>query len=314
MNTARNTTWAAPLAAILCATASASAGAVQPGPYTLTDANFSQGCLPPCFCFAVFLGDVSGTMTIGEAQPGDAFDFYPITDIEWEIALFGNIEDTITATGVGVYQVSNTGEPAMEALALTLTFEGPLLDGQTIDFFSPLQETDGTPGFDIDIVEANKLCLVNSFGISAQPSDFSSPVKYQVGAGSTYQEGCHEPCDCPLEAPRAMRGTWDLTELGTQGNVTEYAVDNINLTVRRATPDGQEMKITGSGTYTVIQSFAGTSHEMELALSVDGNEIIIFDQELENARTAFPDIDISVDLFDLVCYDVVLTFNASPSP
>jgi hypothetical protein len=155
---------------------------------------------------------------------------------------------------------------------------------------------------------------VNNFGLSAQPAGFTTPVKYEVGAGSTYQEGCHEPCDCPIEDRRAMRGTWDLIELSNNGTVAEYAIENVDLTVRRTTQDGEDMSIVGSGTYTVIQGIAGPVHEMELALSIDGNEFIVFDQEPEPATTGFPDIDISVDLFDLVCFDIVLTFNASPAP
>src|SRR5437870_605541 len=71
---------------------------------------------------------------------------------------------------------------------------------------------------------------------------------YRLTDASSYQEGCFDPCLCPMLEQRPALGTFSLRFTGSDGGFDSYAVEDVHWKVPGRDP---ELRAVGSGTYTI---------------------------------------------------------------
>jgi len=270
-------------------------------------ATLQQGCFAPCRCPEPGPEiTLRGTFVLGPVTPGDVFDFREITELYWTVSDSDNPVHTIT--GSGVYKVTNFSPKRQQSLELNLSIDG----APPIYFFSDLESLETKePVIDLLVSMNGLYCYDTVMRVIAAPVPPQEIIPYSLDADSTFQQGCFDPCDCILEEPRPMKGGFSLIPLFLAGNWAEYAVVELGFAVPAA--DGvPALTLTGAGQYTLIQGFAGPIQTMQLRVVVDDLAPAFFDRELDNTTTLFPNIDITVDMNDMVCFDQILSISASP--
>jgi hypothetical protein len=170
-------------------------------------------------------------------------------------------------------------------------------------------------------VELVACCMVGSFSMPAlraqslagsQTRDDSSPgtvpQRYSLGPGSTFQQGCFPPCQCPILAPVPVLGTFGLSFANSDPLFDNYEVTDVSWSVPFSEPD---LLITGSGTYRVGGDSALT-HQLQLDLIVGDGPVQHFDSGLVVGGTEFPAINITISLDNARCFDTVIHIEAVP--
>jgi hypothetical protein len=143
--------------------------------------------------------------------------------------------------------------------------------------------------------------------LALAPAAFAgtNPATYHMSGDSDYVRGCYRPCQCPLVLLGPVEGTFALSfELSTPDGFDHYAIDDVDWTLTLGGPT----TVTGNGTYSVGPGF----HRLQLDLVVGGEPIEHFDSDLVPGGGAFPMIDASVNMNDLVCFDTVIRVQAAP--
>jgi len=162
------------------------------------------------------------------------------------------------------------------------------------------------------------LLLVSSLAFAlllavAVPSAAQSPgdttYLYDLSATSRYQEGCFDPCLCPMLAEAGLAGTFTLQHTGTEGGWEIFTVDAIQWTI--SLPSGVLLQVSGSGSLRI--DFAGGSQRLNLGLSLDDSPPESFDSGVVPLTADFPRIEVLVSLHGVYCYDKVFTICAERS-
>ena len=173
--------------------------------YRLTEkASYQEGCFPPCMCPIMMATGIRGTFVMGPATAGDTFFSHEVLYVNWIVTLD---DAEFEITGSGTYQVSNGPQPWVHSLDLNLSVDG----GETQHFFSgfvPLTSNDGS--IDIPISIKGQYCYDTVIVVNASPVTQDSILHFRLAPDSTYQRGCFDPCDCPLEMPRQLHGAFTL--------------------------------------------------------------------------------------------------------
>jgi hypothetical protein len=133
---------------------------------------------------------------------------------------------------------------------------------------------------------------------------------YRLNSASTYQFGCWPPCLCPISPLFDTRGTFRLTPTDFDGLFQHYDVTDVNWTVASGDP---ELRVTGTGTYKVGGEFA-VMQQLELDLYVGREPLQHFDSGLVVGGGGFPDIQITISMNGMYCFDMVFVIDASPVP
>jgi len=108
--------------------------------------------------------------------------------------------------------------------------------------------------------------------------------------------------------PVPVNGTFLLTPAGFNGLFYNYTVTDVNWVISL---DGARTVVTGSGTYKVGGEFA-LQQELSLDLQIGGGTVEHFDSGLVAELVPFPDIQATISLHGLVCFDKVFKVGASP--
>src|SRR5262245_23203468 len=137
-----------------------------------------------------------------------------------------------------------------------------------------------------------------------------APSLYRLESGSSFSRGCYPPCDCPLQSTNQIRGTFRLSFDHQDPLFTYYKVDNVNWNV---TLGSQEFRVIGSGTYKRGGEVA-VQQQMTLTLTVDGEQPQTFDSGLVQSTATFPNIDVSISVNGMVCFDTVVHVVARVVP
>ncbi|MCH9002457.1 MAG: hypothetical protein IIC02_07765, partial [Planctomycetes bacterium] len=166
-------------------------------------------------------------------------------------------------------------------------------------------------GIHIAVSMNGMVCFDTVLGIVAEPVPPNQIKNYSLVEGSTYQRGCFDPCDCPLEAQRQMVGTFDLVPLSDNGTWAEFAVVNVDLMALSSSLN-DVIPIAGFGVYQRFAEFA-VQHRLSLDLIVGDENRTHFDSGLVVTNVPFPRIDIVVTVNEMVCFDTVLHIVADPS-
>jgi hypothetical protein len=153
--------------------------------------------------------------------------------------------------------------------------------------------------------------VVVAIGFACLPRVASSEV-YRLTDASSYQEGCFDPCLCPILDQRPVLGTFSLRFTGSDGGFDRYAVDDVHWKVPGRDP---ELRAVGSGTYTVGSPDATTvrKHRLELDLRLTGSAVEHFDSGWV-IGPSLPHIQIAISIHGMYCYDRVFAIDADPVP
>lgn len=152
------------------------------------------------------------------------------------------------------------------------------------------------------------LCLLPTALSSALPEP-DPPVRYALLPEAVYEEGCFEPCMCPILLATDVEGAFALDAIDPEGAWNVYAVSEVAWDViffgepfRRA---------VGEGIYRVDP--AAKLQQMVLELQIDGAEAVRFDSGLVPIEVEWPALALAVSRNGMFCYDEVYYVRAAPA-
>ena len=154
-------------------------------------------------------------------------------------------------------------------------------------------------------------CLACAPDGSAAATSSSQTTIYRLNPDSTFQQGCFDPCLCPLTPEMPMRGTYGLTLIDSNPLFDTYEVSQVNL-IYSPSPE-VDVHITGSGTYTIGGEVAFLQR-LELDLNIGDEPTHHFDSSWTSGANEFPAINITVSMNGIFCYDEVLVIQSKPLP
>lgn len=271
--------------------------------YRLSEkASYVKGCFPPCYCPIWVPAKIVGTLVLGAPVLDGALERREVREVNWT-ASYG--DESLAVTGSGSYLVERQGDDVAQSLELDLS-----TDGQAPEhFFSGMVPLEGADdGLDIAVSMNGMFCHDVVIEVHALPVPTRELLDYELSKSSSYQEGCFLLCDCLLLEPQPMSGHFTLVPVENLGTVAVFTVSGVDFSVH-GTGSGGSFELTGFGTYTLIQGFAGPFHILQMRLSRDGGDAELYDHA-ENTAPTFPGaIDIELDQNDRVCFDRVLSLH-----
>lgn len=144
------------------------------------------------------------------------------------------------------------------------------------------------------------------FFLAASQVEASQTV-YKLGDNSSYLQGCFPPCLCPImESP--VRGTFLVDRAPGTGATQNFRISDVNWLGEL---DGKLVSITGSGKYSIRNS-QPKQHRLQLDLVVGDSGIQHFDSGVVEGGAEFPNLNITVSVNGMVCFDTAFAVNASP--
>ncbi|HYV20801.1 MAG TPA: hypothetical protein VFC25_17425 [Verrucomicrobiae bacterium] len=159
------------------------------------------------------------------------------------------------------------------------------------------------------------LSLVSLFVVCLAASATSAPAQtaagtaaslYLLAPASGYEDGCFDPCMCPVHITDGLAGTWRMTPAPPEPGFDVYRIDQVDWLV-----PGVDLRVTGSGTYRLATD-ATKLQRLSLDLTIEGRPEQHFDSGLVVGGGAFPAIDLTVSMNNLVCHDTVFHVSAAP--
>lgn len=149
------------------------------------------------------------------------------------------------------------------------------------------------------------LSLLPASLVIAQPEP-DPPVRYVLTAEALYEEGCFDPCMCPIFMAPALYGAFLLDEIEP---ATRYALSAIAWEIPMF--DGAKRYVVGGGSLTIDPS-AG-SQRLVLELSIDGGPVHRYDSGEIEPTAKWPEIDLAVSRNGMFCYDWAFYVRAEPA-
>jgi hypothetical protein len=134
------------------------------------------------------------------------------------------------------------------------------------------------------------------------------PARYTLGDEATSQEGCFDPCECPILVATAVEGSFLLARLEPEGAWQHYEVLDVAWIVPMY--DGSRRHVSGWGTYRIDP--VARTQQMALDLRIDERELQHFDSRVVEVTADWPAIELLVSINQLFCYDVVFEVRAIP--
>jgi hypothetical protein len=158
------------------------------------------------------------------------------------------------------------------------------------------------------LVFAALLLLLPAGLLQAQNAVGTRPVLYRLSPASSLEEGCFDPCDCPVHLADGVMGTFVMTPAAPDPLFQVYDITNVNWLV-----PGLNYRVTGSGTYRIGGEFA-RMHQLQLDLKVDNRDVQHYDSGLILGGAEFPAIVLSIAMNNMICHDTVFNIQAKPAP
>ena len=152
------------------------------------------------------------------------------------------------------------------------------------------------------------ICLLSAAavtGVQAQ-SSASSDVLYALTSEASYEDGCFDPCLCPMHFFDGLSGTWRMRPAPPESGFDVFTIDQVNWFLPQL-----DQRITGSGTYR-IGGGATRMHQLTLDLVQDDRPLARFDSGLVLAGNEFPAITVTISMNNMVCRDTVFHVAAAP--
>jgi len=269
--------------------------------------SFQQGCFPPCMCPIMEAKAARGTfkLTYGGINP-QGIHRYAVDNVNWTLPTFGPM---VRIVGSGVYHI---GSPApATVLQHRMVLDLAVGDGPVEHFDSGWIPIDDLARVHITVSINGMYCWDRVIVIDAWPVPEQEVKHYQLIAGSTYQHGCFDPCDCILLEPRPLIGAFDLIPIFHELFETQFALVNVRWQVP-APAVTDSIPIAGFGVFRMGGDFAA-EHQLRLELTVGDAPRTHFDSGVVLGGTPFPRLDEIVSMHGLVCLDTVLHVIAEPA-
>jgi hypothetical protein len=266
------------------------------------DSRYEYGCQPPCDCPLLEAGTVRGTLKLGAPQPGDVFDFYPVEHVNWVVTLSGGAE--LRITGSGRYKRTNFDETPEHMIELDLRVG----DRPVEHFFSELVPAEGVlESLSFTISVNGVFCFDTVVSFDARPLRPHEVQVYRLVRWSYFQEGCWDPCACPIREPVPTVGSFGLVPLPapdeTSASLPLWAVVDLSWLILDGTP------VEGFGLYRASPDF------MSLELAIGAEQSSHFETVLSSVDPAPPpQIRTQIAMNGLVCFDRTFGFAAVPDP
>lgn len=166
------------------------------------------------------------------------------------------------------------------------------------------------------------IAMFSGVVLSAQPAVAQDSLGVGDGAvfrltdKSEYQEGCFEPCMCPIMAVQNMRGVMRLTYDASSDGVAVYRVHDVQIFVPRT-----DLPITfrGAGVYSIGSPSPATviQQRLELDLTRDDADATADPIHFDSGWVPLQQsgrINITVSINNMYCYDTVLVIDADRVP
>ena len=269
------------------------------------DSTYQQGCFPPCLCPIMEQRGVRGTFKLTYTGLDGPVETYAVDDVNWT-APFDERE--LRIVGSGIYQVGSPDPAAVMQHRMRLDLK--VGDEPVQHFDSGWVMIGDVSRIGITVSIHGMYCWDTAIIIDASPVPNDQIHPYALVAGSTFQRGCYNPCDCQLSRALPMVGTFDLVPLEKTPPFMEFAVVNVDwraffYSVPEVFP------ITGFGRYTIFAEFA-VQHRLALDLVVGIEPRTHYDSGLVVGGLDFPRIDAVVSIRGIECFDTVLHVIAEP--
>ena len=273
--------------------------------YRLTEeATYQQGCFDPCDCPPGPILPIQGTLNISFIAIGDVFNFYEVRDVNWTVL---GEDGPIRITGSGTYAVGGPGVDLRWMELDLVVGDEPV----TVFFSDTAQGPNNLAHIDITISINGIYCEDTVIQVKADPVPPDELVRYRLRDETTFQEGCWDPCDCPLGPLQSVVGGFTLVQLSDNPLFAEYAVVNFHLWARPEHKVVEGRAISGFGMYTTGGEVA-PMHRLGLDLVVAGDPRTHFDSDMVIGGGEFPTIEILVSINGMFCWDRVLDLVADP--
>jgi hypothetical protein len=149
------------------------------------------------------------------------------------------------------------------------------------------------------------LLLITATTASAQISFSPSTTRiYRLDTGSGFEDGCFDPCLCPVHLTDTLLGTMRLAPAPPEPGYTVFDVTSVNWLV-----PGLDWWVTGQGTYRIGGQPA--VQRLELDLVVDSRDVQHYDSGWQPANAAGT-IALTISMNNMVCHDTVFHLVALP--
>ena len=280
----------------------AGAGAVfRMGP----DGSFQEGCFPPCLCPIMQQQPVSGTMKLVYAGQIEGLWVYSVQDVNWRV---DGVDPPRRITGSGVYRIGSPHPITVMEQRMELELQVDNEPAQKFD--SDWVPHNNQNGIDISVSINGMYCWDRVIVIDGRRVPDSQIQRYSLDHGSTFQQGCFDPCDCLLEERRPMIGNFGLVPLSDNGLFQDFAVIDVAWLALHPFMDAGT-PINGHGFYRVGGEVA-VQQQMALELVVGDGPRTHFDSGWGAGGGGFPVVDVTMSMNNMVCYDRVLHVLAKP--
>jgi Kazal-type serine protease inhibitor domain len=298
------------LLAAIFAGQSASADPLGAGTGTLyrlaETSSFQEGCFQPCMCPISDTSPARGTMLLAYEGNVNGIETYAVREVNFSISTAGV---STAITGQGVYRIGSPNP--MTVIEHRLELDLVVGDDEVAHYDSGWVAKSTMDSIATTISVNGMYCWDRVLELDARPLPPTDIVHYALLGGSTFQQGCWDPCDCLLGSELPMTGSFDLVPLWSNGIVSEFAVLNIDWQV--ASPDvATTTQLRGFGIYRIRENVA-IEHQMVLAITVDGAPLTRFDSGWVAGGGAFPNLGVVLTMNGLVCFDIELRVVAGPS-
>ena len=149
--------------------------------------------------------------------------------------------------------------------------------------------------------------------VASAQTTTTQPVVYRLNDKSSFAEGCTGGiCLCAIVPADRFLGTFKLTRAASDPLFTVYEVSDVNW-LASISILGQELRITGSGTYRIGGEFA-LVHQLDLDLKIGDQDVQHFSSGLVPGGSEFPTININIARSDATCLTTPITVSATPVP
>lgn len=285
--------------------------------------RYQNACFDPCDCFVDIRSAVSGTMILTRVPSIERNSRrYEVSDVNWRIEIGGS---DVLVRGRGVY----TWYPSLGALTvlahrlvldLRLGEDGPvqhfdseIVAGASVGAFPPISIT-------IDM--NNQVCADQVFTIDATPVPESRILHYWLDRDSSYQQGCLEPCLCPIWLPIPIDGSFAMVQLPPRPDTPEVAEWGVTRMVMHPASNLSPISpptnasAAGSGLYRITPTNTDPfHHRLLVSLETRAGGAREYDSGwvgLNPGSNALPpaDLDIAIALNGFYCYDEVFSISA----
>ena len=150
------------------------------------------------------------------------------------------------------------------------------------------------------------LLLAAATSVARAQTSNTGDVLYALTQASGYEDGCFDPCLCPVHLTDGLAGTWRMRPATPEPGFAVYTIDQVNWFLPQF-----DQRITGSGTYRIGGEFALT-HRLTLDLLIDGRPLQRFDSGLQLGGAEFPAITLTLSMNNMICHDTVFHVAAQP--